>query len=149
MADPSAAPDVDPIQYWNGPAAARWVAGQEHLDLMLAPFQDALLARARPVAGERAVDIGCGCGATTLALAAAVAPGGAAVGLDVSAPMLAHARERARGLDAASFVEGDAATYALAPPADLLVSRFGVMFFGDPPAAFVNMFRMLRPGGRL
>jgi SAM-dependent methyltransferase len=145
-------PDVSPpdqIEYWNGPTASRWVAAQAELDRMLAPFGDALLAEARPAPGERAVDIGCGCGETTLALAAAVGPAGAAVGLDVSAPMLARARERAAGLSAATFVEADAATYRLAPPADLVVSRFGVMFFEDPAAALANVRGLLRPGGRL
>jgi SAM-dependent methyltransferase len=139
----------DPIQYWNGPAGLRWVTAQEQLDRLLAPFQEALLAHARPAPGERAVDVGCGCGATTLAVAAAVAPGGAALGLDVSAPMLARARERAVGLAAATFVEADAATHRLDPPADLLVSRFGVMFFADPGAAIANLLRLLQPGGRL
>src|SRR5262245_28317825 len=136
MIDHSAPPD--PIQYWNGPAASRWVAQEVLLDRMLAPFGEALLARAKPGAGERAVDIGCGCGATTLALAAAVSPGGEAVGLDVSAPMIARARARAEGLGAVTFVEADAATHRLVPAADLLVSRFGVMFFRDPEAAFEN-----------
>ncbi len=149
MTDRPARHDPDPIQYWNGAAGERWVAAQAHLDGMLAPFGDALMAQARPALGERAVDVGCGCGATTLALAAAVGPGGAVVGLDVSAPMLGRARERAAGLDAVTFVEGDAANHRLDPSADLLVSRFGVMFFEAPEAAFANLSRLLRPGGRL
>ncbi len=149
MADRTTAPDPDPILYWNGPAASRWVAAQARLDQMMAPFAEAVLAQARPAKGERVVDVGCGCGAVTLALAAAVAPGGSVVGVDVSAPMLARARERASGMGAVTFVEADATTYRLAPPADLLVSRFGVMFFQDPAAAFANLARLLRPGGRL
>jgi SAM-dependent methyltransferase len=149
MTERTAPTNPDPIQYWNGPAGERWVHAQAQLDRMLAPFLDALIARARPAAGERVVDVGCGCGATALALAPSVAPGGAVVGVDVSAPMLARARDRAAGLAAVDFVEADAASHALDPPADLLVSRFGVMFFGDPPAAFANLFRMVRPGGRL
>src|SRR5579863_7320488 len=105
MTERAAAPNPDQIQYWNGPVGERWVTAQERLDQMMAPFAEELLARARPVAGERVVDVGCGCGATTLAVAAAVGPGGAVVGLDVSAPMLARARERARGRDAVTFVE--------------------------------------------
>jgi len=149
METPAAAPAPDPIQYWNGPAGARWVATQVQMDGLLAPFGEAMLARARPAPGERVVDVGCGCGATTLAVAAAVGPGGAVVGLDVSAPMLARARERAAGLAAATFVEADATTFRLSPPADLLVSRFGVMFFADPAAALANLHGLLRPGGRL
>jgi SAM-dependent methyltransferase len=142
-------PQNDPIQYWNGPAAQRWVHLQEKLDRMLAPFNEALLAKARPVAGERAVDVGCGCGTTTLALAAAVGPGGSVVGLDVSAPMLACARQRARDLGTVTFLQADATTHAVHPPVDLVVSRFGVMFFSDPPAAFANLWCLIRPGGRL
>jgi SAM-dependent methyltransferase len=127
----------------------RWVIAQSKLDQVLAPFGDAMLARARPAPGERAIDVGCGCGATSLQVAAAVGPSGAVVGLDVSAPMLARARERAAGLASATFVEADAATHRLAPPADLLVSRFGVMFFEDPAAALANLLRLLRPGGRM
>ena len=149
MTERAAVPNPDQIQYWNGPAADRWVTAQEQLDRMMAPFAEELLARARPVAGERVVDVGCGCGAVTLAVAAAVGPGGAVVGLDVSAPMLARARERARGLQTVTFVEADAATHRMAPPADLLVSRFGVMFFDDPAAALANLSGLLRPGGRL
>jgi SAM-dependent methyltransferase len=116
---------------------------------MLEPLGREALARAAVAEGERVVDVGCGCGATTLDLARAVGSRGAVIGVDVSAPMLARARERARGLDQARFELGDAATLTLDAPADALFSRFGVMFFADPPRAFENLANMLRPGGRI
>jgi SAM-dependent methyltransferase len=140
----------DQIAFWNGVAGAQWVAEQARTDIMLAPVAEALMARAAIRTGENAVDIGCGCGSTTLAVAAAVGPTGRVLGLDVSAPMLARARERSAALDTVDYVCADATTHAFPTPfADLLISRFGVMFFGDPVAAFANLRRALKPGGRL
>jgi ubiquinone/menaquinone biosynthesis C-methylase UbiE len=100
--------------------------------------------------GERALDLGCGCGATTLELARRVGPGGSVLGVDLSEPMLARARERAAGLGQVEFRAADAQTADLgAASFDLAYSRFGVMFFADPPAAFANVRRALRPAGRL
>ncbi|HVY46034.1 MAG TPA: methyltransferase domain-containing protein [Minicystis sp.] len=142
---------ADLTALWNGPSATRWLAGQEALDRMLEPLGRAALERAAVAPGERVVDVGCGCGTTTLEIAAAVGPAGSVVGVDVSAPMLARAEERARarGLTNASFVLGDAAEVRLDAPADALFSRFGVMFFAEPERAFSNLLAMLRPGGRL
>jgi SAM-dependent methyltransferase len=96
------------------------------------------------------IDVGCGCGATTLELARAVGASGQVVGLDLSEPMLALARERLRGFANTSFMSGDAASVPLGDiNAALMVSRFGVMFFGDPEAAFANLRTGLAPGGRL
>jgi SAM-dependent methyltransferase len=142
-------PRPDPAVFWNGAAGERWVRGQTAIDRMLHPLGRAALDRAAPAPGERIADVGCGCGSTTLELAAAVGPTGSVVGLDVSAPMLARAKERAQGLANVAFVEGDAAALGLDPQADLLFSRFGVMFFPDPERAFANLHGMLRPGGRL
>lgn len=140
------------IAYWNEKAGAVWTEFQERLDALFAPLTSLALEAAAPVAGERVIDIGCGCGATVLALANRVGPGGVVTGLDVSAPMSARARERiaAAGLINAKVVVADAATHAF-PPADvdLLFSRFGIMFFADPVAAFANLRRALRKGGRL
>jgi len=138
------------IEFWNGPAGRRWVDRQERQDALLAPITAALLARAAAKPGERAIDIGCGCGDTTLALGRAVGPQGRVLGIDVSAPMLARARARlAPGL-AVELVEADATTYGFPPGAfDLLLSRFGVMFFAEPERSFGNLRRALRPGGRL
>jgi SAM-dependent methyltransferase len=107
-----------------------------------------LLETAAPKPGEAVLDIGCGTGATSLAFAQAVAPDGRVVGLDVSAPLLRQARTRSSDL-AVTFVEGDAQVHPVQPEFDLVTSRFGVMFFDDPAAAFGNMSRALRPGGRV
>jgi SAM-dependent methyltransferase len=137
------------IEFWNGPAAQRWVTEQERLDRAFGPIDELGLERAAPRAAERVVDVGCGCGASTLRLAERVGPEGRVLGIDVSAPMLARARERARAMGWIEFREGDAAEHRFAGDADLVYSRFGSMFFVDPPAAFANLRKALRPGGRL
>jgi SAM-dependent methyltransferase len=103
------------------------------------------------MAGERVIDVGCGCGATALELAARVGPSGFVVGIDVSQPMLKRARERAQtaGVTNIDFIHADASTYTFSFGADLVFSRTGVMFFSDPIAAFGNLRRALRVGGRL
>jgi SAM-dependent methyltransferase len=138
-------------QYWNAARGGQWVTHQEALDARFAGVRDQLLARAAAGPGERALDIGCGTGATTLELAAQVGPGGAVLAVDISAPMLELARQRcaARGLEQVRFLCADAQSHAFQPAHDLLISRFGVMFFGDPVKAFANLGRALRPGGRL
>jgi len=136
------------IAYWNDEAGPKWVALQERLDAQLEPFGRLVIDRLAPAPGERVLDVGCGCGATTRALAARVGAGGAAVGLDVSGPMLAHARALSRTEPAPTFVQADATTFR-AEPFDAVASRFGVMFFADPVAAFTNLHALLRAGGRL
>ena len=135
------------IEYWNATGAARWVAGRERIDRGLAALGDALIAFAAPQPRERVLDVGCGCGTATLELARRT--GAPALGLDISVPMLAAARERVPPGLAVEFVEGDASVHPLEPRFDLAVSRFGVMFFADPVAAFANLRSALAPGGRL
>jgi ubiquinone/menaquinone biosynthesis C-methylase UbiE len=136
--------------YWNGPAGRRWLERQETLDVVLAPITHELFDRARVVEGTRVIDIGCGCGATTAELARRVGPAGHVLGVDISAPMLARARELAPATLPAEFVLADATVQAFEPGrADLLFSRFGVMFFADPPLSFRNVRAALRPDGRL
>ena len=117
---------------------------------MLRPVSDRLMAAARVKPGERVIDVGCGCGATTIDFAARVRPEGEVLGLDVSEPMLARARERASLDLPVRFVHADATVHDFALAwADLIVSRFGVMFFADPGRSFANLRKGLRPGGRL
>ena len=146
----AAGPNAAQIDYWNACAGQSWVDGQEALDIELKPWGDKVIAALAPRAGERLIDVGCGCGATTLMLAAAVGPSGRVLGADISAPMLALARRRAEtaGLAQASFVLADAQTHEF-EPADGVFSRFGVMFFADPVAAFANLRSALAPGGRI
>jgi SAM-dependent methyltransferase len=138
------------VAFWNGPGGEIWVARLTRMDAMLAPVADAAIAHAAPRRGERVLDIGCGAGTTTLALADAVGPAGHVTGLDVSAPLLELARSRSTGVGNVDWVLADASRHVLPPAsADLLFSRFGVMFFGDPASAFANLRGALRPGGRL
>jgi SAM-dependent methyltransferase len=152
MSDLGAQANAAQIAYWNDEAGPRWVAMQERMDAMLAPLLQVALDRAGPVPGEAVLDIGCGCGATLLELAHRVGPEGSVLGVDISAPMLDRARARVRDtvLTNVRLTRSDAATYAFEPGAfDLAFSRFGVMFFDDPPAAFANIRSALATAGRL
>lgn len=139
------------IALWNGPAADGWVRAQPLLDALFAPFTERLVELARAMSARSVIDIGCGTGATTLALAEALGSGAYSLGVDVSAPMIAAARARAQAsASAARFVCADAARHAFAPGgADLIVSRFGVMFFERPVDAFTHLRAALRSGGAL
>lgn len=140
------------IEYWNEKGGPKWVVHQEALDAQIGPHGDAVIEAAAIAPGEAVLDIGCGCGGTTLKVAALSGARGRAVGVDISAPMLALARDRAERGDVANaqFIQADAQDFVWGPPAyDLAISRFGVMFFADPTAAFSNIRRALKPGGRL
>lgn len=149
MAD--TAPDALKGEDWAGEMGERWLASLDRFEGMIAPIGAALLAQAGYAPGERVLDLGCGGGATTLAIAEAVAPQGAALGLDVAPMLVARAQERAAAAGStARFVCADAATVKLAePPFDRLFSRFGSMFFEDPVPAFANLRGLLRPGARI
>jgi SAM-dependent methyltransferase len=142
------------IAYWNGEGGERWVRQNAQIDAIIRPIGEATLDAAAVRAGERAIDIGCGCGNQTLALAGRIGSGGQVLGVDVSGPMIGMARELAAARQTASadvdFLQADAASHAFERGArDLLFSRFGVMFFADPVAAFANLRLALRPAGRL
>jgi SAM-dependent methyltransferase len=137
-------------EYWNAEESRHWVDDQDRYDAMLEPFVAPLLDAVGLRSEDRVLDVGCGCGATTLA-AAHVARYGDVLGLDLSEAMTARARARASeaGLTNVSFEVGDAQDRAFSPDRDAIISRFGVMFFTDPIAAFANLRRALVPGGRL
>jgi SAM-dependent methyltransferase len=138
-------------QAWNGASGRAWVDAQTVLDAMFQPFEDHLVEAARALSARDVLDIGCGTGSTTLAIARALGDAGRCVGIDVSTPMIARAEQRAKHADThARFVCADAERFPFAPARfDLLVSRFGVMFFADPVRAFANLRQAAREGGAL
>jgi len=145
-------PNAEQIRYWNEQAGPKWVALQDLLDLQLDELGRRAMDRAGIVQGETILDVGCGCGTTTLELAQRTGETGNVLGIDISAPMLELARRRAQdaGTRNARFELADAQTHQLSCASrDVAFSRFGVMFFADPVAAFGNVRRALKPGGRL
>jgi SAM-dependent methyltransferase len=138
------------IAYWNGPGGQRWLNRQETHEALLAPVAEVLLDRAAVNVGEIVLDIGCGCGSTAIALARRVAPSGRVLGVDVASLMLERARQLAPHGLPVDFALGDATVYPFElGRADLLFSRFGVMFFADPARSFANMRRGLSVGARV
>jgi SAM-dependent methyltransferase len=136
-------------EYWNEIGGPSWAEGQVQLDAQLGPFGELAIAAARIGTGEAVLDIGCGCGGTTAEIAELVGPSGRVVGLDLSAPMLARARERLVG-PPVDLVLGDAATTPLPARAfDVLFSRFGIMFFEDPVQALDHLRASAKVGGRV
>jgi SAM-dependent methyltransferase len=145
-------PNVAQQEYWNTVAGPRWVGFGGAMERRVEEVNGLLLARAAPAPGEHALEIGCGTGATTVPLARAVGERGHVLGIDIAEPMLAVARRRVNEsrLANVSLLLADAQAYAFEPGRfDLIVSRFGVMFFADPTAAFRNLCGAARPGGRL
>jgi len=139
---------ADQAAFWNGPGGKMWLASYDRIQRSIAGFGEAALAAAAAKPGEKVLDVGCGTGATTAELAREVTPGGQVLGVDISEPLIGAAK--AHNLANATFAAGDAATYPFeAASFDLIFSRFGVMFFGDPVAAFKNLRRALRPLGRM
>lgn len=143
--------NADQIEFWNSAAGEQWVKGQENMDKTLAGFGQLAITALAPKPGEAIIDVGCGCGATSLALMQTMGKG-EVLGVDISSSMLARAEERRveLGLNSVKFEKADAAVYAFeANSLDGVFSRFGVMFFDDPVAAFANIRSGLKPGGRL
>ncbi|WP_394846831.1 methyltransferase domain-containing protein [Pendulispora brunnea] len=137
------------IDDWNGARGARWLAHHEWLDRSFTAFGEAAFSAANLRPGEVVLDVGCGPGATTREIVRRVLPGGRGVGVDVSGPLIARARELAQGTNVA-FELADASRHGFAPESfDVLFSRFGVMFFDDPEGAFAHLRTALRPNGRL
>jgi SAM-dependent methyltransferase len=136
---------------WNGGAGHAWVETQDVLDRMFQPFEDLLVEAVAAEAAGAVLDVGCGTGSTTLAIARRLGPRARCAGVDISEPMIALARERAqRAGSPATFTCADAQVHAFEPGVfDMIVSRFGVMFFDDPVQACSNLRRAATAGARL
>jgi SAM-dependent methyltransferase len=146
--------NAEQLAYWNGEAGRKWAENDAMMAQMLAPIARDLLQHARIEGAQRALDVGCGGGSETLMLAEHLGPQATVLGVDISGPLLAVARNSALNAGArgrqVDFLEADASTHAFPPESfDLLFSRFGVMFFDDPTAAFANLYQALQPGAKL
>ena len=138
------------MESWNGEYGQHFVEERARLDRMLEPHTERLLAAAAIQPADEVLDVGCGCGETTIR-AARAAGGGRTLGADLSVVMLAEARDLAERehADNVRFERVDVQTHPFAEAGfDIALSRFGVMFFDDPQAAFANIATALRPGGR-
>lgn len=133
--------DNEQAAIWNGDAAQAWVEAQPLLDQMFEGIETMLVATVSAERHQQVLDIGCGTGSTTLAASRRLGAKGHCVGVDISAPMIAAARARAeREALSTSFICDDAQRHVFAPESfDLIISRFGVMFFDDAVAAFTNL----------
>ena len=147
--------NAEQIKYWNGQAGDHWTQRNDEMDAMLRPLGATAIERAAPASGEQVLDIGCGCGGTTLDMVQDLGATGHVIGVDISEPMLDLATQKIAQLPETlqgvpSFQLADASSFDFSPATyDLIFSRFGVMFFADPPAAFANMRKALKPGGRV
>jgi SAM-dependent methyltransferase len=136
---------------WNGRAGRAWVDQQALLDQLFKPLEDRLVEEVRAARGHRVLDVGCGTGSTTLAAARLLGATGHCLGVDISQPMVAHARQRAKREESpARFVCADVQTYPFEPASfDTIISRLGVMFFDNPVVAFANLRRAATDGAKL
>ncbi len=146
-----AAGNADMAAAWDGQEGEHWTVQAYRYDRAGQGYDRHLLERAAIGARDRVLDIGCGSGVSTR-MVARVATSGSALGVDLSARMLEHARECsfAEGLTNTSYEQGDAQVHPFEPASfDAVISRFGAMFFADPVGAFQNIATALRPGARL
>ena len=143
--------DDEQAKLWNGVGGRAWVDTQDVLDRLFKPFEGLLLDAVPRTSRARVLDVGCGTGSTTLAIARVLGPGSRSVGIDISDPMISAARAQAeREAIEATFILGNAQTHPFEPASfDAIVSRFGVMFFGDPVGAFTNLRRAASDAARL
>lgn len=142
-------PNQGQVEAWNGGESVHYVSHADRYDRQLAPFTEALMQHVRIGPSDNVLDVGCGCGVTTLRAAHGAR---AALGVDISHPLVGIATDRARAVsvDNASFVVADAQTQPFDEGEfDVIISQFGLMFFDDPEGAFANLRRSLAPGGRV
>lgn len=152
MTQTAGATNEEQARLWNARAGEVWVEQQALLDRMLQPFVRPLMEAVERYGAAEVLDIGCGAGATTLAAARQVGKAGRCTGVDISLPLVEAARRRAEaaGLGNCRFIAADAQEHAFEPASfDAVISRFGVMFFADPAAAFANIRRAARANGGL
>ena len=137
--------------YWSSESGLKWILFEHELDRVFSAVDDSLIERAAPRPGEKVLDIGCGTGATSRAFLKQVAPHGEICAVDISPPLIEQARAQAQNHSINSrYVLADAQNDDLVgAPFDLVISRFGAMFFSDPVAAFSNIKRHMRPRGRV
>lgn len=138
--------------YWSSGSGYQWIEQETFLDATMAGILGRLLERTDIRPKEKLLDIGCGTGASTLAAAIRTGPEGHVTGLDIAEQLLNRARKRSddAGLRNTRFILADAQTHPFVPESfDAIISRFGLMFFDNPVAAFANMARGLKPNGRL
>jgi SAM-dependent methyltransferase len=141
----------DQAKRWNSTAGRAWVEAQSMLDRLFKPIEDLLVDAVTSPSPQTVIDVGCGTGGTTVAIARRLDGKANCIGVDISEPMIEAARARAaRAATPAAFIVADAQTYNFEPArADAICSRFGVMFFADPAAAFANLRRASHEDGRL
>ena len=139
--------NADQAAFWSEGPGRKWVDQRAPMDAALAPVLDLVLDRAGLLPGQAVLDIGCGTGTSTLEIAERVGPGGHVQAVDIAESLLAEAARRAADTPNAAFMRADAQIHPFDPASfDVAVSRFGVMFFSDPVAAFRNMSAALKPG---
>jgi ubiquinone/menaquinone biosynthesis C-methylase UbiE len=141
--------NVQQAEYWNSEPGQKWVQRDAEMDERLGPMTEVLIRRSGVRVGDHVLDIGCGGGSSTEQIAHSVGSDGRVVGIDISEPLLALARARCGDLSQVSFETADAQVHQFPKQGfDLLLSRFGVMFFSDPVNAFGNLFKALKPTGK-
>ena len=143
-------PNAEQVAAWVGPSGLFWVENAARYAETTRPHHAALLASGPVAPGDTVLDVGCGSGGLTRSAARLAGPGGSAFGVDLSGAQVAYARSLSAVLPGVAFEQADAQTYDFgAGRFGALVSQFGTMFFDDPAAAFANLARAARPGGRL
>ena len=146
VADPA---NAGQLAAWDGGEGAYWAAHADAYDASVRGYHTDLIDAALLASADRVLDVGCGAGQTTIDAARQAR---SALGVDLSGAMLKVARGRAAadGIRNASFLQADVQIHPFAAAGvDVVLSRTGAMFFADPPAAFINLARAVRPGGRM